>query len=145
VRTLILACTHAGHAHAVPVSDAAAPKGEPWRALYAPGFPEANPDHVRDDLRVGAEAPAHPAGQRRQWEAVQGWDAFDRLPSLDVPTLVLHGTEDRLVAPANAEIVASRIPGAELVWLEGAGHVYHSEQPERADRVVLDFIRRHRD
>jgi pimeloyl-ACP methyl ester carboxylesterase len=144
VRTLVLACTHPGQAHAARVPDGSVPKGESWRALYAPGFPEAHPDHVADDLRVGGGAPPHPSGQRRQWEAVQEWDAFDRLPSLDVPTLVLHGTEDRVVAPANAEILVSRIAGAELVWIEGAGHVYHSEQPELADAVVLDFIRRHR-
>jgi pimeloyl-ACP methyl ester carboxylesterase len=145
VRSLVLACTHPGHHHAVRVDDGAVPKGEPWRALYAPGFPEAHPEHVAEDLRVGGQTPPHPQGQRRQWEAVQGWDAYDRLPGLDVPTLVLHGTEDRLVAPANAELLARRIPGAELVWIEGAGHLYHSEQAAAADDAVLTFVRRHAD
>lgn len=145
VRSLVLACTHAGHPHAVRVDERGVPKGEPWRALYAPAFPDAHPDHVADDLRSGSRTPPHPTGQRRQWEAVQSWDAFDRLPTVAVPTLVLHGTEDRLVAPANAQILADRIPGAELVWIEGAGHVYHSERAEESDAVVLDFLRRHRD
>jgi len=56
--------------------------------------------------------------------------------------LVLHGTEDRLVAPENARMLAERIPGAQLVLLEGAGHVYHAEQPEAADEAVLVFLRR---
>jgi pimeloyl-ACP methyl ester carboxylesterase len=38
-------------------------------------------------------------------------------------------------------MLAERIPGAVAFLLEGAGHVYHSEQPEAADRVVLDFLR----
>lgn len=143
VRSLILACTHPGPAHAVRVDHASVPKGEPWRALYAPHFPDAHPEHVDDDLRVGADVPAHPIGQRRQWEAMQTWDAYDRLPSLAVPTLVLHGTEDRLVAPGNATILAGRIPGAELAWIEGAGHVYHSERAAEADAAVLAFVRRH--
>jgi pimeloyl-ACP methyl ester carboxylesterase len=64
---------------------------------------------------------------------------------MDVPTLVLHGTEDLAVSPENARLLAERIPGAELVLLEGAGHLYHSEQAEAADAAVLDFLRRHAD
>ena len=59
---------------------------------------------------------------------------------IDRPTLVLHGTDDRLVPVENARRVASLIPGARLVLLEGAGHVYHSEQPEAADAAVLSFL-----
>jgi 3-oxoadipate enol-lactonase len=143
VRSLILAATYAGPSHAIAVEAARAPKGEPWRALYAPGFPDAHPAHVGDDLRAGATKPPHPTGQRRQWEAIQAWSAFERLGDVAVPTLVLHGTADQTVAPGNAEILAARIPDAELVWLEGAGHVYHSERAVEADGAVLDFVRRH--
>jgi 3-oxoadipate enol-lactonase len=145
VRTLVLAGTHPGPAHAIEGADRTVPKGEPWRALYAPGFPEARPDVVAEDRRVAAAQPAHERGQRRQWEAMQRWEGFDRLLRIAVPTLVLHGTEDRVVAPGNAELLARRIPGAELQLLEGAGHVFWSEQPEFADRLILDFIERHRD
>ncbi len=93
---------------------------------------------MEEDLRAGIPQPPH--AQRRQREAVEGFDAYDRLPQIWVPTLVLHGTEDRLIHPDNARILAERIPGARLVLLEGAGHVYHSEQPEAADRAVLEFI-----
>ena len=144
VRTLILGCTHAGPRHAVR-RDSKVPKGEPWRAMYAPGFPDRHPDHVQEDLRIGAAQPTHPEGGRRQWEAMQGFDSFDRLPTLRVPTLILHGTEDQAIPVENAELLADRIPGAELVLLEGAGHLYHSEQPAAADAAVLDFVRRHPD
>jgi pimeloyl-ACP methyl ester carboxylesterase len=145
VRTLGLAGTHPGPAHAIEVADRTVPKCEPWRALYAPGFPEVYPDVVAEDRRVAAAQPDHPGGQRRQWEAMQTWDAFDRLPQIAMPTLLLHGTEDGVVAPGNAELLARRIPGAELRLLEGAGHVLWSEQPELTDRLILDFIGRHRD
>ena len=143
VRSLILAATHAGPTHAVAVGDRRVPKGEPWRALYAPGFPDDHPDHVADDLATAARGVQHEHGERRQWEAMQGWDAFDRLEQVPVPTLVLHGTEDRLVAPENAMALAERIPGAELQLLTGAGHLYHSEQAPATDAAVLDFLRRH--
>jgi pimeloyl-ACP methyl ester carboxylesterase len=143
VRTLILGCTHPGPWHAARAKGSKVPKGEPWRAMYSPGFPDRDPAHVAEDLRIGAAQPKHPQGQRRQWEAMQDFDSFERLPSMRVPTLVLHGTEDLAVSPENARILAERIPGAELVLLEGAGHLYHSEQAEAADSAVLDFVRRH--
>jgi pimeloyl-ACP methyl ester carboxylesterase len=143
VRSLIVAATHAGLRRAVP-SKGRAPKDRPWLQLYSPGFAAAHPEHVEEDVRVGRAQPQHPEGQRRQWEAIQAWDAYDRLPRVAIPTLVLHGADDRMIDPANARVLAERIPDAELVLLEGAGHVYHSEQAERSDRIVLDFVRRHR-
>ena len=144
VRTLILAATHAGRRHAVAVRTKV-PKDRPYLAMYSERFAAEHPDHVSEDLRIGASQPHHPSGQRRQWEAMSTFDAFERLPEITVPTLVLHGTQDRTVAPANAVILAERIPGAELCWLEGAGHLYHSEQADAADAAVLAFVARHAD
>jgi 3-oxoadipate enol-lactonase len=138
VRSLILACTHPGVRHAAPIR-ATVPKDRPWEALYSERFRREHPDEVAEDLRLGT--PQAPQMARRQWEAMQGFDSFERLPSLGVPTLILHGTEDRTVHPDNARVLADRIPGARLVLLEGAGHVYHAEQPEAADAAVLEFVR----
>jgi pimeloyl-ACP methyl ester carboxylesterase len=138
VRSLILACTLPGMRHAVPVR-ARVPKARPWEAMYSPRFLREHPEEVAEDQRLGT--PQRPAMARRQWEAMQGFDAYDRLPSLRLPTLVIHGTEDRVIHPNNARILAELIPGARLVLLEGAGHVYHAEQPEAADRAVLGFVR----
>lgn len=142
VRSLVLAATHAGEAHAVP-GRGRAPKDRPWLQLYAPGFADAHPEHVEEDLRIGRAQPQHPQGRRRQHEAIRAWDAYERLLRVRVPTLVLHGSEDQLIDVANARVLADRIPGAELAIVEGAGHVYHSERPEVADELVLAFIRRH--
>jgi pimeloyl-ACP methyl ester carboxylesterase len=46
----------------------------------------------------------------------------ERLGGLDVPTLVVHGTEDPLFPLGHGEALAREIPGAELLILEGAGH-----------------------
>ena len=142
VRSLVLAATHIGGDRVVPVR-AKVPKDRPWLALYSPGFAHAHPDHVQEDVLVGSQRPQKPHAGRRQWEAMRAFDAHDRGHALTIPTLVLQGTDDRLVAVENARILSDLIPGAELVLLEGAGHVYHSEQPDRADTAVLDFVRRH--
>lgn len=143
VQTLILAATHAGGPSVVPATRVTFPKTEPWRSLYAPGFPEAHPEHVAEDLRVGAAQPHHPQGRRRQWEAMQAYDVADRLGEIAAPTLVLHGTLDTVVDVANARLLAERIPGAELRLLTGAGHLYHSERADEADTAVLGFVARH--
>jgi pimeloyl-ACP methyl ester carboxylesterase len=46
----------------------------------------------------------------------------ERLGELDVPTLVVHGTEDPVFGVAHGEALAREIPGAELLTLEGSGH-----------------------
>jgi len=45
-----------------------------------------------------------------------------RLGEITAPTLVLHGTQDRLFPAGHARALAGEIPGARLVWLEGVGH-----------------------
>jgi len=143
VRSLVLAATHAGQSHRASLPEGAhVPKDRPFLALYSAGFARDHPDRIAEDIVTGSRnrQPAHT--RRRQWETVQAWDAWERLGSVACPVLVLHGTEDRLVAPENARMLAERIPGAQLVLLEGAGHVYHAEQPEAADEAVLVFLRR---
>jgi len=144
VAALILAATHCGGAHAVQ-KGYAVPKDRPYLALYSQRFAEEHPDHIAEDLEVGGRNPQEAHSRRRQWEAMQGFDSFDRLPTLKAPTLVLHGSEDRLVPAENAQLLADRIPGAESRILIGAGHLYHSEQADAADAAVLGFIRRHPD
>ena len=141
VRSLVLAATHAGRRRASSVgSRGRVPKDRPHLALYSEAFAREHPDHVAEDLRVGSQNPQPLHASRRQWQVVEAWDAWDRLGELHVPTLVLHGTEDRMVAVENARRLAEGIQGAKLVLLEGAGHVYHSEQPDVADQAVLSFL-----
>jgi 3-oxoadipate enol-lactonase len=140
VRSLILAATHPGLAHAIRSRTKVA-KDRPWLALYAPGFIRDHPDRLQEHRRVVRRnaQPFH-AG-RRQWEAMQAFDAYGYLSDIRVPTMVLHGIDDLTIDPENARLLASRIPGARLTMLEGAGHVYHWERPDAATRYVLDFVR----
>jgi 3-oxoadipate enol-lactonase len=143
VRSLVLAATHAGPSRASKVGQIGhVPKDKPYLALYSDRFARDHPDHVAEDILVGSQNPQPAHAGRRQWEAMQGWDAWDRISDIRCPVLILHGTEDRLVSVENARRMAALIPGAELVLLEGTGHLYHSEQADRADAAVLDFLDR---
>jgi pimeloyl-ACP methyl ester carboxylesterase len=66
-------------------------------------------------------------------------DRTDRLASLRVPTLVVHGTLDPVVPIAHGYATAAAIPGAELLVIEGLGHEYDP----RALEPVADAIVRH--
>ncbi len=71
-----------------------------------------------------------------QMQAIAGHDTSARLPSLTVPTLVIHGDEDRMLPVANGRLIASLVPDARLEVLEGVGHMFWWEQPERSAELV---------
>jgi pimeloyl-ACP methyl ester carboxylesterase len=81
-----------------------------------------------------------PAGWHAQGAAGAGFDAYDRLGAIAAPTLVLHGTADGVVDARNSELLAERIPDAQLQWFEGGGHLFFWEQPERFVDVVTEFL-----
>ena len=69
---------------------------------------------------------------------------MDSLAGIRVPVLVLVGAQDEpFVGPS--EYMARKIPGAELVVLDGAGHEANLDQPDAFNAAVLDFLDRHRD
>ncbi|MEV7772106.1 alpha/beta hydrolase [Kitasatospora sp. NPDC086791] len=59
-----------------------------------------------------------------------------------LPALVLAGTKDLLTPSAHSEAMAERLPGAELVLAEGAGHLVMLERPELVDRQLALLLRR---
>ncbi len=73
-----------------------------------------------------------------QLSAIMGHDTSERLGEIAAPTLVIHGTEDRLMDVANGELIAKLIPGARLELLEGSGHMFFWEQPARSAQLVRE-------
>jgi pimeloyl-ACP methyl ester carboxylesterase len=66
--------------------------------------------------------------------------AIERLDQVDVPTLVMVGAVD---APAEIEAgrhLSSSVADARLVEFPGVAHMIHLEEPERFNRVVLEFL-----
>lgn len=62
-----------------------------------------------------------------------------RQSAITAPTLVLHGTADRVVDPRNAKLLADRIPGARLMMLPGLGHLFFWEAPRLFVDAVTSF------
>ncbi len=157
VTSLILGATSCGGSHAIAPShetlqalfgSLTLPPAEAASAvaslIFSPAFIESSPGQIKEMMARGMESPPSPHGFRRQAEAIAGFDSYDRLGEISVPTLVIAGTEDRLLPFENSRVLASRIPDAELALLDGAGHGYIWEVADEADRIVLQFLRRHR-
>jgi proline-specific peptidase len=68
------------------------------------------------------------------------WDVRDRLPEIDMPTLVIRGAYD-LCTPAVAETLVEGIPGARLEVFEGSSHTPVLEETERYVTTVRAFLR----
>ncbi|WP_107656055.1 alpha/beta fold hydrolase [Nocardia suismassiliense] len=85
--------------------------------------------------------PTMPAyAKRRHLMASNRHDAWDVLPDIATPTLIVHGTEDRFNPAANAPLLAERIPHARMRLIAGARHAYFDEFRAIASPLVLDFL-----
>lgn len=80
------------------------------------------------------------AATMKNHSLLEGGDSWrERLGEIQAPTLVLHGTEDPLFPIGNAVVLATEIPGARLIRLEGIGH----ELPRQVWDVVVPAILQH--
>ena len=71
-----------------------------------------------------------------QLQAISGHDTSEELASIDVPTLVVHGTADLMLGVGNARAIAERIPNARLEELDGVGHMFWLEEPQRSAELI---------
>jgi pimeloyl-ACP methyl ester carboxylesterase len=85
----------------------------------------------------------YPEGTLRQWAAIMASPPrTERLASLKVPALVLHGSSDTLIPPAAGRHTAQCIPGAEHHEIEGWGHDLPLEVIPTLRELILPFIAR---
>ena len=106
------------------------------RHLLGPAdpFDEA---YERPRIERAVDRAYHPAGFARQLGAIMAAKGrLQRLHSVRVPTLVIHGDADILVPVENGRNVAAAVPGARLVGIAGMGH----DVPRRVWDEVADAI-----
>jgi pimeloyl-ACP methyl ester carboxylesterase len=150
VRSLILGCTAAGGPHVVRAEaeatnmvmargtmtpEEAAQAAIPF--IYDPGTPR---DRIDEDLAIRRPWFPRQEAYNAQLQGILAWESYSRLAKITAPTLVIHGESDRLVPPGNGKLIAENIPGARLVMLTHASHIFTTDQPEAAQRVILEFL-----
>ena len=67
-------------------------------------------------------------------------DSTGLLKDIDVPTVVIHGLDDRFVSEAEARAMASAIPRATFVGVPSAGHIPGMEQPDSVSATLGQFL-----
>jgi pimeloyl-ACP methyl ester carboxylesterase len=100
----------------------------------------ADAGHLRQLAERVFDRTTDPAACRNHWLAGDGPPVRDRLGTVDVPTLILHGTVDPLFSMAHPAALAREIPAARLVPLPGVGHEF---PPRAVWGVVISEILRH--
>lgn len=107
----------------------------------------ATPGRKRDVL-AGLATPAGAAdwpqvdlvGVFWQSLAISNWSSIPFLGAISAPTLVVSGSRDRIVPPANSKVLARRIPDASLVLLQAGHDVQRAEHARALARIVEDFL-----
>jgi pimeloyl-ACP methyl ester carboxylesterase len=108
----------------------------------APGYFDQNPDELEQIISMRLEIPVPPEVAMAQIGAVLAWPGTRaRLPRLaEIPTLVVHGDQDRVVPVENGQQLAATIPGAELRIIPGAGHICFIDHASVYNRIVAEFL-----
>jgi pimeloyl-ACP methyl ester carboxylesterase len=151
VRALTLGCTYCG-GRDIPLADPevtqrlyeAMTSGDrrlairaAWEANVSPGF-AADEQAWERFLQTGLNYGVALEVVWRQLKAIARHDTRTRIPHLQTPTLVVHGTVDQLINVANGRKIAELIPGSRLEILDGIGHMFFLEQPERTAQLVRE-------
>jgi pimeloyl-ACP methyl ester carboxylesterase len=104
--------------------------------IGSPGF-DRDEATLRDLLGRMYDRGHHPSAASRQLAAIlASGNRTPELRGITAPTLVIHGTKDRLIAPSGGRATARAIPGARLLMIEGMGH----DLPRGAWPQMLDAI-----
>jgi pimeloyl-ACP methyl ester carboxylesterase len=93
-----------------------------FRRAGSPGFPYDEAE-IRSMAERSWDRGHDPAGSARQLAAIlTTGDRGHELARISAPTVVIHGTKDRMVTPSGGRATARAIRGSRLVWVDGMGH-----------------------
>jgi 3-oxoadipate enol-lactonase len=153
VDRLVLACTTPGGVRAYPLPErslhvfaqfALLPPEEALLLAVKNSLADATvaerPDLVEAVYRYRLDNAPPLDGWQAQLAAGSTHDAHDRLGAIAAPTLVLTGTADNVIDPRNSELLREAIPAARLERIDGAGHIFFWEEPERAAQLIRSFL-----
>jgi pimeloyl-ACP methyl ester carboxylesterase len=108
-----------------------------WEVNVSPSF-AANDDAYAKFLQTGLHYRIAVPVIMQQMRAISSHNTRERLPKLELPTLVVHGTLDQMLPVQNGYLIAERIPRSRLEILEGVGHMFFLEAPERTAELVRE-------
>jgi pimeloyl-ACP methyl ester carboxylesterase len=89
---------------------------------------------------IDAMLKTRPTVLHGDFAACNRFDIMDRVGTIQVPTLVVCGSDDMLTPPKYAQFLVQKIEGARLEIIDGAGHMVMIEKPHEFNSRVIDFL-----
>jgi len=110
--------------------------------LFPPEFIARHPE-LKPMMLAGFKMvpPTPPESIERTMAAIVEFDAYDRLPQIKCPVMIVHGKKDVLVPPENASLIKGRIPHAEVFMIPDAGHSYGAADPVGIHQRIVGWLR----
>jgi len=158
VRKVVLGCTTTGGPEATPPEEETIAalltamklmSTDPERAIdimlpvvHPPDFVAAHPE-VKQMALMGAAMmpPTPPEVIERTLEGITRFNSYDRLPEVKCPVMIVHGERDILIKPANAKLLKSRLPHAEVFMIPNAGHNFFAENSMGIHQRIVEFLK----
>ena len=162
ITALGFACAHPARVSSLILAGTIfAPDEAEWRTVYdrlamaslrgvvpteflelGPSYRAEHPAGVARFAQLEHAAKANGPVPRQPLGATVNWATMDRL---DLPVLLLTGEADLYSPPPLQRLIAQHLRRCELVSLREVGHAAYWEAPAEFNRLVLDFLHRHRD
>jgi pimeloyl-ACP methyl ester carboxylesterase len=158
VSRLVLAGTNHGGRNVIPTTPEALElmtkrEGDPIELIKrgievatAPGFSQRRPEVVKELVEYRLTNPVPPAQYQAQVSAGLGMLNYSdeqvrqRSASIRVPVLILFGQHDHVIPAGNAQLMAEKLPHAEIRILPDTGHMCAIEDPEATANAVIEFL-----
>jgi pimeloyl-ACP methyl ester carboxylesterase len=93
-----------------------------WKMIGSPGYPQTTEQVERRAAETYDRGVSVNGVGRHMLAVVTQPNRGQRLRSVRVPTLVVHGLADKMVHPSGGRATAAAVPGAELLLIDGMGH-----------------------
>ena len=108
---------------------------------FSKKFIDENPRFIEKKINDFLIIPTEPTTFQAQMTAWMRYNSSRKLKNLEIPTLIMQGIQDMMVPPSNSELLAEKLPNAEVVYFDSAAHMIHLEEPDKFYDVLLKFLK----
>jgi len=110
--------------------------------LYPEEFAKAHPE-IKQMMLMGMKMmPATPSESvDRTIAGIMTFNASERLGRIKCPVLIVHGDQDLLIPPENANLLKRGIPHAEMFMIPNAGHAFQAADPIGIHQRIVQFLK----
>jgi pimeloyl-ACP methyl ester carboxylesterase len=107
--------------------------------FFTEEFIKNNPEFIKAYIKRRLSVPFSKEAIMRYRRAMATFGICARLPQIKASTLIIHGKQDVVITPENAQLMAEKIPQSKVVYFENSGHLL-AEDREKILATLIDFL-----